>query len=222
MKPFLMLLAWLAVTWPGLAGDAGSPPKGATVLFDGKSTGHWVYRDSNKPCRWIVQDGYMQVKAGDIATKEKFTDFQLHVEFWLPKYPDNVKSQARANSGVFLQGRYEIQVLDSYNNPTYKAGGCAALYGQKEPDDFEKAVKPPETWNTYDITFRASRFDPSGNLKEKARVTVVWNDVKVHDNVEINGPTFSLDGGVHGPGPICLQDHGCPIRFRNIWIVPAK
>ncbi len=110
--------------------------------------------------------------------------------------------------------------MDSYGLKELGGGDCAAIYGQKTPD--KNAARPPEQWQTYDITFRAPRFDQSGQLKEKARITVLWNGVKVHDNVEINGPTGGGDTDVKNPGPIRLQDHGCPDRFRNIWIVPAK
>jgi hypothetical protein len=220
------------VTFVGLAAfcvkaadeDKFKPPKDAVILFDGKSAEAWVHRGSKKPCEWVVKDGYMQVKGGDIQTKETFADFQLHLEFWLPWYPARVEGQARANSGVYLQGRYEIQILDSFVNPTYKAGGCGAIYGQKDPDNFAEAVRLPERWNTYDITFRAPRFDSEGKLLSKPRITAFWNGVKIHDNVEIEG--FNTTAGAGGdpktPGPIMLQDHGSPIRFRNIWIVPLR
>lgn len=185
------------------------PPKDAIVLFDGKDLSHWTNQN------WVVKDGYMEVNRGSTRTKEEFGDFQLHVEFWLPLM-ENRKGQGRANSGLYLHGRYEIQILDSYNNPTYKTGGCGAIYGQKDPDNFEKAVKPPEKWNTFDVTFRAPRLNADGTLKEKARVTVLWNGVKIHDNVEI------ADSRPVTQGPVLLQDHGCKVRFRNIWIVPKK
>jgi len=163
------------------------------------------------------------VKPGspDIVTKRDFGDYRLHVEFWLPLMADQ-KDQARANSGVYNQGRYEIQVLDSYNNSTYQFDGCGAIYGQKDPD--QNAIKPPEQWNTYDITFRAPRFGKDGKVTQKPRVTVFHNGLKIHDNVEIQGNATT--SGIAGPqpkvGPILLQDHGCPVRYRNIWIVPIK
>jgi hypothetical protein len=196
-------------------------PQGAIVLFDGKDTSAWEGAKGT-PFPWqILEDGSMEVipKSGSISTQQKFRDFQLHVEFWLPKLAPEVKSQARANSGVFMQGRYEVQVLDSYNNPTYPMGGCAAIYKKRDPDNFDKAVRPPETWNSYDITFRAARFDAEGKKTENARMSVLWNGVKVHDNVEVTGPTSGKDEP-STPGPITLQDHGNKVRYRNIWIVP--
>lgn len=203
--------------------DKGKPPKNAIILFDGKSTEAWVHRGSRKPCEWVVRDGYMEVKGGDIHTKQEFTDFRLHLEFWLPVLPDK-QGQGRANSGVYLQGRYEIQILDSYMNNTYQAGGCGAIYGIKDPDHCDQAVRPPGQWNTYDIIFRAPRFDSAGKRLEWARVTVFWNGVKVHDNVEIStdNTTAGMGGDPKTPGPIMLQDHGSPVRYRNIWIVPMK
>src|SRR5437867_7661595 len=136
------------------------PPRGAVVLFDGKDLSGWVKR-SGQPAGWKVQDGYVEIVSGkgDIMTREKFgPDFKLHVEFWLPLMPE-AKGQARANSGVYLQGRYEVQVLDSYKNDTYANGSVGALYGIIAPDKEaqQKAVRPPEKWQTYDITFHAPR-----------------------------------------------------------------
>ncbi|MBI1927256.1 DUF1080 domain-containing protein [Candidatus Poribacteria bacterium] len=192
-------------------------PKGAIVLFDGKSLSDWTHTNG-RPATWTLADGMMEVNigSGDIQTKQQFGDFELHLEFWLPLMADKT-SQARANSGVFLQGRYEIQVLDSYNNETYAKGECGAIYGLKSPD--VNAARPPDHWQTYDVTFRAARFDAGGKKTENARVTVVWNGVKIHDNVEVEKPT---GGGTEEDkrGPLRLQDHGNKIRYRNIWIVP--
>lgn len=198
-------------------------PRRAIRLFDGKSLDAWTHRGSNSPCAWkTTPDGALIVTAGfpDIITKEKFRDFQLHVEFKIPLMP-NAHGQARGNSGVYLHGLYEIQVLDAYNNETYKAGGCGSIYEQKDPD--ENACKPPEHWQEYDIKFRAPRFDSKGVMTEKPRVTVVWNGVLVHDDVEILHPTrASLEGPMTPTGPIMLQNHGAPVQFRNVWLVPKK
>lgn len=191
------------------------PPKDAVILFDGKNADEWT-QGGDKPCPWEVKDGYMQVRGGNILTRKTFTDFKLHIEFWLPRYPDNVKGQARANSGVYLQGRYEVQVLDSYGIEPLTPGDCAGIYGQKPAD--KNAATQPEEWQTYDITFRAPRFNDAGERIEKPRVTLLWNGVKVHDNVEVN----ANPGDAKNPGPILLQDHGCPIRYRNVWIVPMN
>jgi hypothetical protein len=197
------------------------PPRGAIVLFDGKDSSKWKQRGSNEDCKWNIVDGCLQETAGtsDIVTKQDFGDYRLHVEFWLPLMA-NETGQSRSNSGVYQQGRYEIQVLDSYNNPTYKAGGCGAIYGFKDPD--VNAIIPPEQWNSYDVTFRAARFDKDGKQTENPRITVIHNGLKIHDNVEITIPATggALDGLPPGRGPIILQYHGGQDKFRNIWIVP--
>lgn len=205
------------------AQKAPSPraPRGAVILFNGKDASLWQHLDG-RPVQWIVANGVMEVKpgTGNIVTKEQFQDFQLHLEFREPLMPD-AHDQARGNSGLYLQGRYEIQILDSYHNPTYKYGGCGAIYGIKDPD--KDVCKPPLQWQTYDVFFRAARFNPNGSVKELPRVTVYWNGVKVHDNVEIpHGTTAGLGSELATKGPIMLQDHGCPVQFRNIWIVPGK
>jgi hypothetical protein len=199
------------------------PPRGATILFGGKSTEAWVHRGNGEPCAWeITSEGNLKVTAGkpDILSKEKWGDFDLHLEFKIPLMPDK-KGQERGNSGVYLHGLYEIQILDAYNNETYKYGGCGAIYEQKDPD--KNACKPPEEWQTYDIQFRAPRFGADGKITEKPVVSVVWNGVKVHDKVEINHPTrASLDTPPAAEGPIMLQNHGTPVQYRNIWLVPKK
>jgi hypothetical protein len=197
-----------------------APPKGAKVLFDGKDLSGWSTRDG-KPAAWNVEDGYMEVKGGDIMTKDKFgPDFRLHIEFWLPLMADK-KDQARANSGVYLQGRYEIQVLDSYKNDTYANGSVGALYGIIAPNKEaqQKAVKPPEQWNTYDMTFHSPRVDASGKVKEKGRLTVVLNGVTLIDDGKFDHVTGgAIDNKLGEPGPLLLQDHGCKVRYRNIWL----
>ncbi|GIV18431.1 MAG: endo-1,3-1,4-beta glucanase-related protein [Armatimonadota bacterium] len=199
------------------------PPRGAIVLFDGKDLSQWVSRDGKSPARWeITPDGAMQVKAGtgDIMTRDEFGSFQLHIEFNIPPMPQ-ASGQGRGNSGVYLHGLYELQVLDSYQNETYAKGGCAAIYGIKDPD--KNAAKPPGQWQTYDITFIAPRFDSEGKVIAKPRVTVRWNGVLVHDNVEIPHITAGgIDNKMRQKGPILLQDHGNPVQYRNIWIRPLK
>lgn len=195
-------------------------PQGAVVLFDGKDTSAWVHRNSREPFAWKVENGDMVVTAGkpDIMTRQEFGDYRLHVEFCLPLMPE-AKDQGRANSGVYNQGRYEIQILDNWNNSTYATGGIGAIYGQKDPD--KDAIVPPGWWNTYDILFRSARLGPDGKVVEKPRITVWHNGIKIHNNVEIEKSTTA---GIEGPwvtkGPILLQNHGNPVRFRNIWIVP--
>jgi hypothetical protein len=199
------------------------PPKGAVVLFNGKDLTGWVTR-GGKPAPWKVRDGFMEVTGGgDIMTEEKFgPDFQLHVEFWLPLMPD-AKGQGRANSGVYLQGRWEIQVLDSYKNDTYANGSVGALYGLIAPDKDaqQKAIRPPEQWQTYDITFQAPRVGDDGKVTDKGHVTVVLNGVTIIDDGRFNKVTGgAIDEKMGTPGPILLQDHGCKVRFRNVWIKP--
>lgn len=217
------LVASIALTVPAVAEESqsASPPPGAQVLFDGKSLAGWVSLNG-KPAGWTVKDGYIEVgpRKGDIMTDKKFgPDFKLHVEFWLPLMADKT-GQARANSGVYLQGRYEVQVLDSYNNKTYPDGACGALYKILTPS--KNASKPPEQWQTYDIDFHAPRVDAAGKVTKKGRITVVQNGETIIDNGEFDRPTDgAMDKNMRAPGPIRLQDHGALVRFRNIWLVQS-
>lgn len=193
------------------------PPKDAVVLFDGTDLSGWARRGSGAPATWKVEGGVMTAGGGDILTKQTFRDFQLHVEFRTPHMPQ-ARGQARGNSGVYLQGSYEIQILDSYGLEP-RANDCGAIYGQAAP--MVNACRPPEVWQSYDILFHAPRFDADGRQMAKARVSVLQNGVWIHDNVEINGPTTaSARRDVREPGPILLQDHGNPVQFRNLWIRP--
>jgi hypothetical protein len=190
-------------------------PAYSVVLFDGKDLSEWVYSGSDKPADWKVQDGYMEIRGGDIKTKREFGDFQLHLEFWLPNMGE-ARGQARANSGVYLQNAYEIQILDSFGLVS-KDGDCGGIYSIAAP--MVNACRPPDRWQTYDIILRAPRFDAQGKRISNAVVTILQNGVLIHNCFEIPRAT---PGGVGEPktGPIRLQDHGCPIRFRNIWIRP--
>jgi hypothetical protein len=194
------------------------PPPGAVVLFDGKSLDGWLKKDGKSPATWKFMDnGAMQVQGGDIVTKEKFDgSFKLHVEFRVPYQPKQ-GGQGRGNSGVYVQGRYEIQVLDSYG---LKSGGndCGAIYGVAAPT--VNACKAPTVWQAYDIEF-TSPVCEGGKKKAPAVMTVHHNGVKIHDNVKItsDNTTSGLGGDVCTPGPILLQDHGNPVQYRNIWLV---
>ena len=215
------------VVTPGTAStqdSAGQPPSDAVVLFDGKDLSHWLEKDG-AAAKWKVENGYMEVvpKTGEIHTKEAFGDCQLHVEFREPTPPKG-DSQERGNSGVFLMGLYEIQVLDSYENKTYADGQASAVYGQYPPQ--VNASRPPGKWQAYDIIFHRPHFDASGKVTQPARVTVLHNGVLVQDNVELTGPTAHGERPPYQAGPdklpLALQDHGNPVRYRNIWIRELK
>jgi hypothetical protein len=203
--------------------DQAPAPADATVLFDGKDLSQWQ-SDKGGPARWKVAEGYMEVtpKTGQIETKAEFGDFQLHLEFATPAQVKG-NSQGRGNSGIFLHGRYELQILDVYENLTYPDGQTGGIYGQYPP--LVNPIKPPGTWQTYDIIFEAPRFDTEGRLLKKASVTALLNGVVVQHKQEYLGPTkhrevTSYDGVTSSRGPIALQDHGDLVRFRNIWIRP--
>jgi hypothetical protein len=196
-------------------GEVGRPPSDAIVLFDGRDLSQWRNAEN-----WIVKDGaaIVGVGAGGITTKRAFGDCQLHLEWATPLVVEG-SGQGRGNSGVYLQEHYEIQVLDSYQNKTYPDGMAGAVYGQYVP--LVNASRKPGEWQSYDIIFRAPRFDPNGKLLEPAFVTVLYNGVLVQDHVEIKGDTGG-EKPAYAPHaakmPLHLQDHECPVRYRNIWI----
>ena len=200
--------------------EGAKPPKDAVVLFDSKDLSGWSKGSAEKSADWLVKDGYMEVLPGkgDIQTRRKFGDYKLHLEFWIPLMKD-AKGQSRGNSGVYMQGRHEVQVLDSWQNETYATGVCGALYGIIAPST--NASKPPEQWQTYDITYVAPRVDGSGKVTEKGVITIVHNGVTVIDRGKFDRQAdLGKDRRIGTPGPILLQDHGCKVRFRNIWLVP--
>lgn len=212
-----------AVVDPGTASTqqtAGRAPADAVVLFDGKDLSHWRQQDGS-PARWKLGPGYFEVvpKSGYLYTREAFGDCQLHVEFAEPD-PGTGEDQGRGNSGVFLHGLYEVQVLDSYRNPTYPDGQASAVYGQFPP--LVNASRAPGLWQSYDIVFHGPRFDASGHLTRPARMTVLHNGVLVQDDVELTGPTGHHQRPPYTAGPeklpLALQDHGDAVRFRNVWI----
>lgn len=193
------------------------PPKYATVLFDGKNLSGWLSTKGG-PAAWKLASLYMEVApgSGNIYTKETFRDFQLYLEFWLPLM-EGSRGQARANSGVYLQGRYEVQVLDSYGLQS-QDNDCGAFYKIAAP--LRNACKKPERWQSYDIAFRAARVDSTGKVTENARATVFHNGVMIHNNLELPRATpGGLDEDVTKPGPLLLQDHGNLVRYRNIWVI---
>lgn len=199
-----------------------SAPSDAIVLFDGTDLSEWEHMDGSV-AKWTVHDGVVTVNkgTGNIKTKRDFMDFQLHLEWRTPEDITGT-SQARGNSGVFLQERYEVQVLDNYNNRTYANGQVGSIYKQARP--LKNAMRPPGAWNVYDIIFTAPRFKEDGSVFSPGRVTVLHNGVVVQNNTTIVGPTEYIgipQYKAHGPAGIILQDHGDPsepISFRNIWI----
>ncbi len=197
------------------------PPKGAIVLFDGTNFDQWkptAAKPGQDSVQWKLVDGAMEVKpgTGSIITKREFTDCKLHLEFRTPFMPE-ARGQGRGNSGVYLQGRYEVQILDSYGLEG-KDNECGGIYRVAAP--LVNMCAPPMQWQTYDITFRAPRFDQAGNKKSDPCLTVIHNGVKIHDQVNVPGSTTAaLGGDATKPGGIYLQDHGNLVQFRNIWLV---
>jgi hypothetical protein len=205
-------------------GTAQAPPSDATVLIGERDDlSAWQMVTDGSPATWSMKSGVVETGKGMIRTKAEFTDFQLHVEF---ATPSEVKgdSQGRGNSGVFLLGKFEIQVLDSYRNPTYPDGQASAMYGQYPP--LVNASRRPGEWQAYDIVFTAPRFSASGAVDKPAVVTVLHNGVVVHNATPFWGPTAHRKIDSYTPdnvkGPLALQDHGNPIRYRNVWIRPLR
>ncbi len=205
---------------PGVVtpGIGAQPPSDAKVLFDGTHLREW--EGSNGPAKWKLEAGYMEVApgAGNIRTRQHFGDVQLHIEFASPVLVQG-KGQERGNSGVFLMGRYEVQVLDNYHNPTYADGTVGAVYGQYPP--LANAIRMPGEWNTYDILWRAPTFDGE-RLVSPAVITVLLNNVLLHHGVSPRGETSHRVVTTYKPhpakGPLELQDHGNHVRYRNIWV----
>lgn len=209
------------VVEPGPAApEPAAPPADAVMLFDGTSLDSWETTDGDAAA-WTVENGYMEVVpgTGSIQTTEDFGSVQLHVEWAAPEAIEG-EGQERGNSGIFLMGRYEIQVLDSYENPTYADGQAAAIYGQYPP--LVNASRPPGAWQTYDIIFHRPHFNEDGTLIRPARVTVFHNGLLVQDNVALTGPTGHYERPPYEAHPdrlpLRLQDHSDRVRFRNIWL----
>jgi hypothetical protein len=221
------------VVTPGKS--CGDAPSDAIILFDGKNLSQWVTaNDTTQPAPWVVKDNVLTVnkKGGNIQTRQSFLDYQLHIEWQIPKTITGT-GQARGNSGVFLaslgkgDAGYELQVMDSYNNPTYVNGQAGSVYKQSPP--LVNANRVPGEWQTYDIAWTAPRFNSDGSVKSPAKITVLFNGVFVQNNFELKGPTRYVGNpqyeGAHGPSPIKLQSHGDPsepISFRNIWVRPMQ
>ncbi|MCA1685121.1 MAG: DUF1080 domain-containing protein [Planctomycetia bacterium] len=193
------------------------PPAGSLVLFDGKDLDGWVKSDGKTQAAWPVEGGVMRVgkSQGSIKTVQTLGSFKLHLEFNVPLMPD-AKGQARGNSGVYLGGAYELQILDSYGLKP-KSNDCGAIYQQVTPR--VNACKPPLQWQTYDVTFHKARVR-EGKTLQKARVTVVQNGIKIIDDAEISPSPGGVGTKEGEDGPLMLQDHGNDVRFRNIWALP--
>ena len=195
----------------------GKAPSDAIVLFDGADISKW--KSNGGPAKWKVENGYMVVGGGELKTADSFGDCQLHVE-WSAPTPPKGEGQGRGNSGIFLMSRYEIQVLDCFDNKTYPDGQATGIYGQYPPQ--VNASLPPGQWQVYDIVFRAPVFADDGKLIKPAFATVFHNGVLVQEHRQLTGPTghhVRPPYAKHNPKePITLQDHGNPVKYRNIWI----
>ena len=209
------------VVWPEPAkvtpGEKpGDAPSDAIVLFDGKDLSKF-----EKGENWKIENGYAIVQKSDITTKDAFGDMQLHVEWMAPENPDpKLKGQARGNSGVYIMGRYEVQILDSYDNPTYFDGQAGSIYKQQPP--MVNANRKPGEWQTYDILFTAPKFDKDGKVLKPAAITLFHNGVCVHNHTELTGGTYYDQPAKYVKHaeklPFRLQNHGNPVKFRNIWV----
>jgi hypothetical protein len=208
------------VVTPGPGGTPAPAPSDAVVLLAGGDLSGWE-TETGRPARWTSGDGFVEIaeKAGSIRTRTSFGDCQLHVEWASPAVVKG-EGQDRGKSGVFLMGLYEVQVLDGFGNRTYADGTTAAIYGQFPP--LVNACRKPGEWQAYDIVFRRPRFDTDGTVRMPARMTVFHNGILVHDNAVLTGPTshkVRLPYKAHSERlPLGLQDHGCPVRYRNIWL----
>ncbi|MDX1964848.1 MAG: DUF1080 domain-containing protein [Pirellulales bacterium] len=195
-------------------GVENGPPSDAIVLFDGKSLDAWHNGD-----KWKIENGAATVQREGITTKQSFGDCQLHIEWASPEHVTG-EGQGRGNSGVYFMGNYEVQVLDSYNNTTYFDGQCASIYKQSPP--LVNACRKPGEWQTYDIIFTAPKFDDAGNVTKKAAFTVLHNGVLVQNHFELEGTTAWDRAPQYQKHPeklpISLQNHGNPVKYRNIWI----
>jgi len=200
-------------------GQGTSSPSDAIILFDGTNLDEWTNKDGDA-AGWMVGDGAMTVKKGTgiVQTRRNFGSVQLHIEWRTPAEVVS-EGQGRGNSGVFLNGIYEVQVLDSYNNRTYSNGQAASIYKQYMP--LVNACKPPGEWQTYDIIYMQPQFNKDGVKVKSGTLTVIQNGILVQNNIEIKGTTPYIGlpkNPAHGDGPLLLQDHGNPVSYRNIWV----
>jgi hypothetical protein len=212
---------WTPVRKVAPGAVAGAPPADAVILFDGSGLSAWK-SVTGGPAPWKLEGGDLVLapRTGDIQSVETFGDAQIHLEWMAPVLTDNSSGQNRSNTGVYIQGRYEVQILDSHTNTTYSNGQAGSIYKQYAP--LVNPARPAGEWQTYDIVFTAPRFTPAGALVSPARATVLYNGVLVQNDVALKGSTVFRGPPsyvAHGPGPLLLQDHKAhEIRFRNIWV----
>jgi len=204
------------IVTPAPVDTPAAPPSDAVVLFDGKDLSKWKNGE-----KWTVKDGYAVVRGSDIETRDSFGDMQLHIEFATPaEVNPKVTGQGRGNSGIFLSNHYEVQILDSYENTTYVDGQCGSLYKQQPP--MVNACRKPGEWQTYDIAYTVPLFDTAGKLTKPGYVTVFHNGVCIQNHYELKGNTYYEKPAAYTPHPakqpIRLQNHGNPMRYRNIWV----
>ncbi len=197
----------------------GRPPSDAVVLYGGGDLGAWT-DGKQRPAAWTLGEGYFEVGRGkgSLYSKQAFGDAQIHLE-WASPVPARGQGQNRGNSGLKIMDRYEVQILDSYDNVTYADGYAGAVYAQYPP--LANATLPPGAWQVYDIVFRRPRFDAEGKIVRPARITAFHNGVLIQDNVELSGPTGKARESYRAHAdklPLMLQDHGHPVRYRNIWV----
>ncbi|HEX4950864.1 MAG TPA: DUF1080 domain-containing protein [Blastocatellia bacterium] len=221
LKPFEPPKKEPPIVTPGARDN--DPPSDAIVLFDGKDLSAWKHTRDSSDVKWTVKDGYMEVmpRTGEIMTKAEFGDCQLHIEWATPSVVKG-EGQGRGNSGIFLMGHYELQVLDSYQNKTYFHGQAGSIYKQHAP--LVNASRKPGEWQSYDIIFTSPRFDEQGKVTRDARMTVLHNGVLIQNNARIYGETWNDKPTMYiahpNKGPLKLQDHGDLVRYRNIWVRP--
>jgi len=202
---------------PVISAPAGSAPSDAIVLFDGSGLAEWQSLDGSS-AKWKIQGGAMVVSngSGGVITKREFGDVQLHLEFATPEIIVG-EGQGRGNSGVYFHGAYEVQVLDSYQNETYTDGMLGAVYEQYPP--LMNPARKAGEWQSYDIIFRAPVFSATSTMVKRPRLTVLLNGILIHDNIEVIGPTRASPRSENtATGPIFLQDHGNPVKYRNVWV----
>lgn len=218
MQRIVLLIIVMIITAPAFAQQCITtpPPRDAIVLVKGDDNSAWKGQNGEK-CPWPTRDGVMTVKKMNIMTRREFEDVQLHIEFQIPERKDSDDhGHGHGNSGVYLHGDYEIQVIDSHGREPHEGASCGAIYGQAAP--MVDASLPAGKWQSFDVLFRAPEYDAEGKLLKKARLTVVHNGIWIHDNLECDATPGGLTDNFKDAGPLWLQSHGHPVRFRNIWL----